>query len=210
MLVRQKRSRETLRSWRHWGRRSMQRNVLAHFREEPGTIELMYSQCHSCQTCTWASWVPEGMDFSALSPHSHNNLNSFVYITYLLDWIWVWFSGGGNSTCTWLVWAFYCSILFSLLVCLCQCFSFRHSRFGGSFVVQGLKSIGDKDVIYHRKVNNVSNELLQLIWNTKQANSVCRIIWIQISDLFLVQKLHSWHRKSSETCSQEESSGSGV
>uniref|UniRef100_A0A671YA10 Timeless circadian clock n=1 Tax=Sparus aurata TaxID=8175 RepID=A0A671YA10_SPAAU len=33
----------------------------------------------------------------------------------------------------------------------------RHSRFGGSFVVQGLKSIGDKDVIYHRKVNNFKN-----------------------------------------------------
>ncbi|MGH0145122.1 UNVERIFIED_CONTAM: hypothetical protein FKN15_068014 [Acipenser sinensis] len=26
----------------------------------------------------------------------------------------------------------------------------RHSRFGGSYVVQGLKSIGDNDVIYHR------------------------------------------------------------
>ncbi|KAG8007909.1 Protein timeless-like protein [Nibea albiflora] len=33
----------------------------------------------------------------------------------------------------------------------------RHSRFGGSFVVQGLKSIGDKDVIYHRNLNNFKN-----------------------------------------------------
>uniref|UniRef100_A0A669E589 Timeless circadian clock n=1 Tax=Oreochromis niloticus TaxID=8128 RepID=A0A669E589_ORENI len=30
----------------------------------------------------------------------------------------------------------------------------RHSRFGGSFVVQGLKAIGDKDVIYHRNLQN--------------------------------------------------------
>ncbi|XP_037534837.1 protein timeless homolog [Nematolebias whitei] len=30
----------------------------------------------------------------------------------------------------------------------------RHSRFGGSFVVQGLKAIGDKDVIYHQNLNN--------------------------------------------------------
>ncbi|KAM9859043.1 protein timeless homolog [Aulostomus maculatus] len=33
----------------------------------------------------------------------------------------------------------------------------RHSRFGGSYVVQGLKSIGDKDVIYHRKINDFKN-----------------------------------------------------
>ncbi|XP_059185368.1 protein timeless homolog isoform X2 [Centropristis striata] len=33
----------------------------------------------------------------------------------------------------------------------------RHSRFGGSFVVQGLKAIGDKDVIYHRHVHNFKN-----------------------------------------------------
>uniref|UniRef100_A0A668A7K0 Timeless circadian clock n=1 Tax=Myripristis murdjan TaxID=586833 RepID=A0A668A7K0_9TELE len=30
----------------------------------------------------------------------------------------------------------------------------RHSRFGGAYVVQGLKSIGDKDVIYHRGIHN--------------------------------------------------------
>eukprot|EP00066_Takifugu_rubripes_P022734 XP_011612000.1 PREDICTED: protein timeless homolog [Takifugu rubripes] len=30
----------------------------------------------------------------------------------------------------------------------------RHSRFGGSFVVQGLKSIGENDLIYHRNLNN--------------------------------------------------------
>ncbi|XP_029357808.1 protein timeless homolog isoform X2 [Echeneis naucrates] len=33
----------------------------------------------------------------------------------------------------------------------------RHSRFGGSYVVQGLKSIGDKDVIYHRTLHNFKN-----------------------------------------------------
>nr|XP_057910852.1 protein timeless homolog [Doryrhamphus excisus] len=33
----------------------------------------------------------------------------------------------------------------------------RHSRFGGSFVVKGLKAIGDKDVIYHRNVHNFKN-----------------------------------------------------
>ncbi|XP_076012500.1 protein timeless homolog [Genypterus blacodes] len=30
----------------------------------------------------------------------------------------------------------------------------RHSRFGGSYIVQGLKSIGDNDVIYHRNLNH--------------------------------------------------------
>ncbi|KAF7659770.1 hypothetical protein LDENG_00293260 [Lucifuga dentata] len=30
----------------------------------------------------------------------------------------------------------------------------RHSRFGGSYVIQGLKSVGDKDVIYHRGLHN--------------------------------------------------------
>nr|XP_020448590.1 protein timeless homolog isoform X2 [Monopterus albus] len=30
----------------------------------------------------------------------------------------------------------------------------RHSRFGGSYVIRGLKSIGDKDVIYHRNLHN--------------------------------------------------------
>ncbi|XP_030585498.1 protein timeless homolog isoform X2 [Archocentrus centrarchus] len=33
----------------------------------------------------------------------------------------------------------------------------RHSRFGGSFIVQGLKAIGDKDVIYHRNLQNFKN-----------------------------------------------------
>ncbi|XP_040014377.1 protein timeless homolog [Xiphias gladius] len=33
----------------------------------------------------------------------------------------------------------------------------RHSRFGGSYVVHGLKSIGDKDVIYHRNLHNFKN-----------------------------------------------------
>ncbi|KAM9814101.1 protein timeless homolog [Neosynchiropus ocellatus] len=33
----------------------------------------------------------------------------------------------------------------------------RHSRFGGSYVVQGLKSIADKDVIYHKNIHNFKN-----------------------------------------------------
>ncbi|KAM4699494.1 protein timeless homolog isoform 2-T2 [Discoglossus pictus] len=33
----------------------------------------------------------------------------------------------------------------------------RHSRFGGSYIVQGLKSIGDKDVIYHKGLHNFKN-----------------------------------------------------
>lgn len=40
----------------------------------------------------------------------------------------------------------------------CVAVSSRHSRFGGSFVVQGLKAIGEKDVIYHRNLNNVSHQ----------------------------------------------------
>lgn len=41
------------------------------------------------------------------------------------------------------------------------CFPFRHSRFGGSYVVQGVRSIGENDLIYHRNLNNVSSDLLQ-------------------------------------------------
>lgn len=48
------------------------------------------------------------------------------------------------------------SILSTETQCICCCFPLRHSRFGGSFVVQGLKAIGDKDVIYHRNLQNVS------------------------------------------------------
>lgn len=33
---------------------------------------------------------------------------------------------------------------------------YRHSRFRGSYVVQGLKSIGEKDVIFHQGLHNVS------------------------------------------------------
>ncbi|KAM6927188.1 protein timeless homolog [Xenentodon cancila] len=33
----------------------------------------------------------------------------------------------------------------------------RHSRFGGSYVVQGLKAIGDNDVVYHRNLNDFKN-----------------------------------------------------
>ncbi|XP_069826562.1 protein timeless homolog [Dendropsophus ebraccatus] len=33
----------------------------------------------------------------------------------------------------------------------------RHSRFGGSYIIQGLKSIGDKDIIYHKGLHNFQN-----------------------------------------------------
>ncbi|XP_044143469.1 protein timeless homolog isoform X1 [Bufo gargarizans] len=33
----------------------------------------------------------------------------------------------------------------------------RHSRFGGSYVIQGLKSIGDNDVVYHQGLHNFQN-----------------------------------------------------
>ncbi|XP_068123672.1 protein timeless homolog [Hyperolius riggenbachi] len=33
----------------------------------------------------------------------------------------------------------------------------RHSRFGGSYIIQGLKSIGDKDIIYHKGLHNFKN-----------------------------------------------------
>lgn len=32
----------------------------------------------------------------------------------------------------------------------------RHSRFGGSYVLQGLKAIGDRDVVFHKGLHNVS------------------------------------------------------
>uniref|UniRef100_A0A8C9N0E8 Timeless N-terminal domain-containing protein n=1 Tax=Serinus canaria TaxID=9135 RepID=A0A8C9N0E8_SERCA len=32
----------------------------------------------------------------------------------------------------------------------------RHSRFGGSYVLQGIKSIGDRDVVFHKGLHNVS------------------------------------------------------
>ncbi|XP_068935540.1 protein timeless homolog isoform X2 [Petaurus breviceps papuanus] len=32
--------------------------------------------------------------------------------------------------------------------------SSRHSRFGGSYVIQGLKSIGDRDVVFHKSLHN--------------------------------------------------------
>uniref|UniRef100_A0A8C3UCM8 Timeless N-terminal domain-containing protein n=1 Tax=Catharus ustulatus TaxID=91951 RepID=A0A8C3UCM8_CATUS len=33
----------------------------------------------------------------------------------------------------------------------------RHSRFGGSYVLQGLKSIGDRDVVFHKGLHNLKN-----------------------------------------------------
>ncbi|XP_075055621.1 protein timeless homolog [Mixophyes fleayi] len=33
----------------------------------------------------------------------------------------------------------------------------RHSRFGGSYVIQGLKSIGDTDIVYHKGLHNFKN-----------------------------------------------------
>lgn len=60
----------------------------------------------------------------------------------------------------------------NLTVCVDDGFSFRHSRFGGSYVVQGLKSIGDNDVIYHRNLNNVSHELLNLTFSGPSKNNL--------------------------------------
>uniref|UniRef100_A0A8C6X0S2 Timeless circadian regulator n=1 Tax=Naja naja TaxID=35670 RepID=A0A8C6X0S2_NAJNA len=34
---------------------------------------------------------------------------------------------------------------------------FRHSRFGGCYVIQGLKAIGDRDVVMHKGLHNVKN-----------------------------------------------------
>ncbi|NWJ00086.1 TIM protein, partial [Crypturellus undulatus] len=31
----------------------------------------------------------------------------------------------------------------------------RHSRFGGSYVIQGLKAIGDRDVVFHKGLHNL-------------------------------------------------------
>ncbi|NWT62628.1 TIM protein, partial [Erythrocercus mccallii] len=33
----------------------------------------------------------------------------------------------------------------------------RHSRFGGSYVLQGLKSIGDRDVVFHKGLHNLKS-----------------------------------------------------
>ncbi|XP_029450670.1 protein timeless homolog [Rhinatrema bivittatum] len=33
----------------------------------------------------------------------------------------------------------------------------RHSRFGGSYIVQGLKAIGDRDVVFHKGLHNFKN-----------------------------------------------------
>uniref|UniRef100_A0A452URW2 Timeless circadian regulator n=1 Tax=Ursus maritimus TaxID=29073 RepID=A0A452URW2_URSMA len=33
----------------------------------------------------------------------------------------------------------------------------RHSRFGGSYIVQGLKSIGERDLIFHKGLHNLQN-----------------------------------------------------
>nr|XP_017524102.2 protein timeless homolog isoform X5 [Manis javanica] len=33
----------------------------------------------------------------------------------------------------------------------------RHSRFGGSYIIQGLKSIGDRDLIFHKGLHNLQN-----------------------------------------------------
>ncbi|XP_008827528.2 protein timeless homolog [Nannospalax galili] len=33
----------------------------------------------------------------------------------------------------------------------------RHSRFGGSYIVQGLKSIGERDLIFHKGLHNLRN-----------------------------------------------------
>lgn len=111
-LAQQKKSWEILRSWSHWGRRSMQPNVLAHFKGEPGAVSAGITVSEQLQ---------------------RNGLKD--YLRFL-------FSEYTQKNVFW-------------------CLSFRHSRFGGSYVVQGLRSIGENDLIYHRNINNVSSDLLQ-------------------------------------------------
>lgn len=50
---------------------------------------------------------------------------------------------------------FYLFIFFFMKLMSCS-LRLRHSRFRGSYVVQGLKSIGEKDVIFHQGLHNVS------------------------------------------------------
>ncbi|NXW39344.1 TIM protein, partial [Phaetusa simplex] len=33
----------------------------------------------------------------------------------------------------------------------------RHSRFGGSYILQGLKAIGDRDVVFHKGLHNLKS-----------------------------------------------------
>lgn len=87
-------------------------------------------------------------------------------------------------------------MLNSYLNNVCRWFPLRHSRFGGSFIVQGLKSIGEKDLIYHRNLNNVSCDLH---FNKQTYRLSKRTAYHFTLFLFKVQKLHSRHRKDGKT-----------
>lgn len=54
--------------------------------------------------------------------------------------------------------------LYVRVSCFPVVFVYRHSRFRGSYVVQGLKSIGEKDVIFHHGLHNVSLHQKALPW----------------------------------------------
>ncbi|XP_074082471.1 protein timeless homolog isoform X2 [Macrotis lagotis] len=45
--------------------------------------------------------------------------------------------------------------------------SSRHSRFGGSYVIQGLKSIGDRDIVFHKSLHNFQTYSLDLGKDTR-------------------------------------------
>lgn len=74
-------------------------------------------------------------------------------------------------------------------------FPLRHSRFGGSFVVQGLKSIGENDLIYHRNLNNVSCDLPQF---NKQLYRLC-IKKLLVTLLFSFSKFKHYSHDTGKT-----------
>uniref|UniRef100_A0A674JAZ8 Timeless N-terminal domain-containing protein n=1 Tax=Terrapene triunguis TaxID=2587831 RepID=A0A674JAZ8_9SAUR len=49
----------------------------------------------------------------------------------------------------------------------------RHSRFGGSYVVQGLKSIGDRDLVFHKGLHNVGAFCPRLAGLTGGRGALC-------------------------------------
>ena len=69
-------------------------------------------------------------------------------------------------------------------------FTWRHSRFGGSYIVQGLKSIGEKDVVFHKGLHNVSMHLCVTGTLESQglrgvALSVKAAVFLFLKDLFI-------------------------
>ncbi|XP_042652483.1 protein timeless homolog isoform X2 [Tyto alba] len=50
----------------------------------------------------------------------------------------------------------------------------RHSRFGGSYVLQGLKAIGDRDVVFHKGLHNLKSYSHDLGKETRRVPRRCR------------------------------------